>query len=133
MVGFVHTSRRCGARPRPALSTWRRVGMAMSLWGMVWMIPVFSTAIRAAGVQTGALAEAGDEESESPWEESDNDSEPFGAISSRSRIVRELPAVDRRHARLVADAALRKGARCGKQQHTSRRCGGSAVQLTLRC
>jgi hypothetical protein len=133
MIGHVCETRRFGASRRLRVRAWKYLALALSLSGTVCSIPAFSLAIRTVGIQVVDLADPGEGESESPAEEPVTDTEPFGMIPTRSRLERDLRAGDRCRARLAADASLRQGARCGGERRAAFRCGGSAVQLPLRC
>src|SRR5262245_52925420 len=115
MSGLEREPESCTRQGRQIARRWRRLGLALSLWGSVWMIPAFSLTIRAAVVQAGALADAGDGESESPEEDPESDAEPFDVVSIRARLGRELSA------RLAADVALRHPGRCAEREDFSRR------------
>jgi hypothetical protein len=133
MIGHVCETRRFGASRRLHVRASHYLALALSLSGTVCSIPAFSLAIRSVGIQVIDLADPGEEESESPAEEPVTDAEAFGMIPMRSRLVRDLRAGDRCRARLAADVSQRQGGRCGGERHATFRCGGSAVQLPLRC
>lgn len=120
----------------PRLPTWQRWGLALALWGIVASIPLLSFAFRPADAWACESADPGDGETESPAEESGNETDGAtdGIVVWRCRAVfgREddcTAASPSGIAVCVAVHARLSGAAC----RPSRRCAGAAAQLSLRC
>ena len=133
MIDLVCATRKIAANRRRRIRARHFLALALSLSATVGSIPTVSLAIRTVGFQVVDLADPGEEESESPDEEPVTDAEAVGMIPARSRLVRDLRVSDRCRARFAADVSLRQRGRCGGERHAELRCGGSAVQLPLRC
>jgi hypothetical protein len=126
-------SRRGGASLR---QRWRRLGLILSLWGMIWGVPAFSLALRAAGADAISSSEAGESEVPAPTEDPANDGESLGVIATRprSRISRDvavLHGVDL--IRVACESAVFRRSFGGRAHPVSLQSAGQAVRLPLRC